>query len=234
MEEGVIGMVRGEFYEILELLEKDKKIYEIMEDCPYQILKSMKLRKYGAGEFVLNQGETYDVMHLIVEGEADIFVESEQGKKYYLASYGRGSFIGELELFNRKPYMSYVESRNPIVTLELERNKFLRWLECDRHFNYYFMNFLSSECYESMQKMGKNTLYTLKQRICQFLIDNMDEHGKQKKNMSAEILSERMGVTSRSVHRILKDLKDKGIIEINKSNVIIMDFEQLQKEKDEK
>ena len=55
-----------------------------------------------------------------------------------------------------------------------------------------------------------------------------------KKSLSAELLSERMGVTSRSVHRILKELRDKGIIEMNKSNVIIMDFEQLLIEKNEK
>lgn len=227
-------MIQASFIEILELLERDKKIYEILKNCPYQILKNMNLRKYKAGEFVLNQGEIYDRIFLIVDGAADIFVESEQGKKYYLAVYEKGSFIGELELFNRKPYMSYVESRNAITTLEISRDKFLKWLEWDREFNFYFMSFLSAECYDSMQKMGKNTLYTLKQRICQYLIENTDEKGNLRKPMSAEMLSDRMGVTSRSVHRILKELKDKGILEVSKSNVIIMNFEQLQSEMNEK
>lgn len=227
-------MICASFIEVLELLEKDKKTYDILKDCPYQILKSMNLKKYAAGEFALNQGQVYETMFLVVEGDVDIFVESEQGKKYYLTSYGKGSFIGELELFNRKPYMSYVEARGAITTLELNREKFLKWLEQDRNFNNYFMSFLSIECYDSMRKMGENTLYTLKQRICQFLIDNTTGKGSTHTSLNAEMLSERMGVTSRSVHRILKDLKDKGIIEINKSNVVVMDLEQLLKEKNEK
>ena len=52
--------------------------------------------------------------------------------------------------------------------------------------------------------------------------------------LNVEELSERMGVTTRSVNRILKELKDKNILEINNSKVMITNREQLLKEKNEK
>lgn len=226
-------MIRANVMEVLELLERDKKIYEIVKGCPYEILKTLKLKKYKAGEFILQQGEIYDTFYLMVEGYADIIVESSQGKKYYLCTYGKGQFIGEMEMFEQRPYMSRIEARGPVKTLELSREYYLRWLESDRDFNQYILRTLCSESYQTMTKMGNNTLYSLKQRICQFLVENTNEKGVANMPLSAEQLSERMGVTARSVNRVLKELKDQNILEIHKTNVVVKDYQQLLKVKDE-
>jgi CRP-like cAMP-binding protein len=47
------------------------------------------------------------------------------------------------------------------------------------------------------------------------------------------MLSEYMAVTQRSVNRILKQLKDKQIIEITKSHIIIRDYHRLLKEEED-
>ena len=52
--------------------------------------------------------------------------------------------------------------------------------------------------------------------------------------LNVEELSEKMGVTTRSVNRVLKELKDKNILEINNSKVTITNRERLLKEKNEK
>lgn len=227
-------MNRTNLMEVMELLERDKKIYDILKGCPYEILRNIRLKKYPNGKFILEQGEIYNTFFIIVEGYADIFVESEQGKKYYLSTYDKGQFIGELEMFEQKPYMSRIESRGPVTTLELGRDKYLKWLECDQNFSMYILRTLCGGTYSSMQKMGNNTLYTLKQRICQFLIENADGRGVLRMPLSAELLSERMAVTSRSVNRVLKELKDKDILETKKTDVVIKDYQRLLREKDEK
>lgn len=226
-------MIRTNLAEVLEVLERDKRIYEIIKGCPYEILKYLKLKKYQEGEFILEQGEVYNTFYIIVEGYADIIVESSQGKKYYLCTYGKGQFLGEMEMFEQRPYMSRIEARGPVITLELGREYYLKWLESDRNFNQYILRTLCSESYQTMTKMGNNALYSLKQRICQFLIENTNEKGKASMPLSAEQLSERMGVTARSVNRVLKELKDQNILEIHKSNVIIKDYKQLLRERDE-
>ena len=227
-------MIHTNLMEVLELLDREKKIYEIFKNCPYQVLKKINVRTYNPRELIIMQGKSNDNMLFVADGKVEIYVESEQGKKYSMAIYDKLSFVGELELFNQKPYMSFVRAIGRVVLLEIPRDMFLDWLEQDRKFNFYFMSFLSNECYDSMLKMGENTLYTLKQRICQFLIENADEKGNMNRVLSAEMLSDRMGVTSRSVHRILKELKDKDIIEMQRSSVIIKNFEQLLVEKHEK
>lgn len=62
-----------------------------MKQCPYEILREMKLKEYKADAFVLNQGEVQDTMYLIVDGEADIYVESqaEESKGKILLTFYR-------------------------------------------------------------------------------------------------------------------------------------------------
>ena len=81
-------MDRTNFMEVLEVLERDKKIYNILKNCPYEILRSIWLKKYPEGRFNLKQGEIYNIFYILVEGYVDIFVESDQGKKYYISTYG--------------------------------------------------------------------------------------------------------------------------------------------------
>lgn len=226
-------MNRTNLLEVLDVLEKDKKIYDILKNCPYEVLKSIRLKKYPEGRFILEQGEVYSTFYILVEGYVDIFVESNQGKKYYISTYDKGRFIGELEMFEQKPYMCRLESRGAIATLEVTREKYLKWLECDQNFSQYILRTLCKGTYSSMRNMGANALYSLKSRICQLLIENSNEKGVLRMPMSSELLSERMAVTTRSVNRVLKDLKDKGILEIRRNNVAIKDYQQLLKEKDE-
>lgn len=246
-------MGRNYVKEISEILEKDPAIYNIMKQCPYEILRNITIREYRAGTFTLNQGEIHDFMYIVLEGELGIFVESEHGKKYYLNTYQKGNYIGELEMFGSFPYISSVEARTDVKLFEIVREDFVRWVQMDRNLNDYFIRTLCDSTYKLCSNMGTNTLYTLKSRICRFLLDHGDRpadeagNGKGKARVerhtgdkaafpadritvNSETLSEYMAVTQRSVNRILKQLKEKDIIEINKSYIEIKDYMRLQEE----
>ncbi|SHJ76108.1 Crp/Fnr family transcriptional regulator [Hespellia stercorisuis] len=224
-------MIQTNIMDVLEALERDKKIYDIFKNCPYEILRTIQLKRYKAGKFVLEQGVVHDTFYIIVEGCADIYVESEHGKKYYLNTYEKGQYIGELEIFDRVPYMSRIESKGEVVVLEVGRENCLKWIRSDQNFSEYILHTLCRGTYRTYQNMGDNSLYTLKQRICQFLIDNTDDEGHFHVPLHTETLSERMAVTPRSVNRILKQLRDDDVIEINKTMVTIKNYDQLLEER---
>lgn len=220
----------GNLLKLMELLEKDKVIFQLLRQCPYEILRNFQVREYKDSRFVLNQGEIYNTFYIVVSGYADIYVESEYGKKYLLCTYAKGDYIGELELFQQAGYISRVEARGDVTLLELDRSFFVKWIRMDNNFNEYMIRTLCSNSYRMCMEMGHNTLYTLKQRICQYLVSNAGSDGKPRFVVSSEILSQKMAVTQRSVNRILKQLKEQEIIELNKGNITIKDYEALQKE----
>lgn len=215
--------------QICENIEGDAKIYEIMKSCPYELLRKMKIREYKANEFVLNQNEIYQTMYIVLDGELDIYVEAENGKKYYLNTYRKGCYIGELEMFGNHPYVSRVEAKTNVKLLEIEKEDFIKWIQNDRNMNEYFIRTLCESSYFLCRNMGNNTLYTLTQRICQYLVTSIGQ-GAGKGNsveISSEDLAERMAVTQRSVNRILQKLRECGYIDITKKKIIVNDVEAL-------
>lgn len=220
----------GNLLKLLELVEQDKVLFQLLRQCPYEILRNFRVREYRDSRFVLNQGEIYNTFYIVASGYADIYVESEHGKKYLLCTYGKGDYIGELELFQQAGYISRVEARGDVTMLELDRTYFVKWIRMDNNFNEYMIRTLCSNSYRMCMEMGHNTLYTLKQRICQYLAGNAGMDGKLRFVVSSEILGQKMAVTQRSVNRILKQLKEDGIIELNKGNIIIRNYEALLKE----
>lgn len=219
--------MEGNLLKLLELVEKDKVLFQLLRQCPYEILRNFQVKEYRDSQFVLNQGEIYNTFYIVAAGYADIYVESEHGKKYLLCTYAKGDYIGELELFQQAGYISRVEARGDVTMLELDRTYFMKWIRMDNNFNEYMIRTLCSNSYRMCMEMGHNTLYTLKQRICQYLADNSGADGKLRLVVSSEILSQKMAVTQRSINRILKQLKEEGIIELSKGNVIIRNYEAL-------
>ena len=67
-----------------------------------------------------------------------------------------------------------------------------------------------------------------------FRSENSNENGTLHIPLSAELLSTRMAVTTRSVNRVLKELRDKKILEMCGNHVVIQDYTRLFKEKEEK
>jgi len=215
--------------QICENIEKDTKIYEIMKSCPYELLRKMKIREYKANEFVRNQDEVYHTMYIVLGGELDIYVESENGKKYYLNTYRKGCYIGELEMFGDHPYVSRVEAKTNVKLLEIEKDDFIHWVQTDRNMNDYFVKTLCESSYALCRNMGNNTLYSLTQRICQYFVSSVEADAKTDNlvEISSEDLAERMAVTQRSVNRILQKLREAGFIEIAKKKIIVKDVDGL-------
>lgn len=217
-------------YKVIEIIENEPEVYEILKCCPYEILKQFYVKEYKKGEFLLNQGEVYDKFYILVDGLVDIYEMSEKGKKYSLAIYKRGNYIGEHEIFDKVPFSCFVESITDVKLLEMKREHFLRWLDLDRNINGHITKTLCRQFYNLSKKVGKDTLYTLKQRICQYLLDNLeykDNNGKIKVNIQKEKLSEQMAVTQRSINRVLKNLKEEYVIDIENNYIIVKDLNLL-------
>lgn len=220
--------------ELTELLEKDQEIFSILKQCPYEILRKIRVAHYGGQEFVLDQGGIYNVFYIIVDGKVDIFVSSEYGKKYFLTSYGKGQYLGEMELFRQMPYISSVEAKDAVTLLEIDREVFLQWIKIDHHFSEYIIRTLCDSSYTMCKNMGENALYSLKQRICQVFIDNAYRSRELRIPVHTETMGEQLAVTQRSVNRIIKQLREKGIIEVDKRGVLIKDYQALLNERDDK
>jgi phosphoserine phosphatase RsbU/P len=76
---------------------------------------------FTAGAGIIRQGDPGGFAFLILEGEADIFVEIPAGR-IHMATVGRHNTIGELGAFTDMPRTATVTARTDIVALRIERD----------------------------------------------------------------------------------------------------------------
>ncbi len=79
---------------------------------------------FAAGDTIIHQGDPGDYAYLILEGEADIFVEIPAGR-IPMATLGRLKLIGELGAFTDMPRTATVIARTAIDALCIERETLL-------------------------------------------------------------------------------------------------------------
>jgi len=217
--------------EVIRIADRESAIYELLRGCPLKILKEFSVVTSSRGEFVLEQGRVYQSIFIVVSGVVAIYILSADGRKYAISVCKRGSFIGEHEIFDGKPYSSQVEAISDVTLLEIKRAPFLEWMELDRNFCDLFIRGLCRQMYSLTQKAGTDTLYSLRARICRFLVSAPVQSNNIQ--VSRVSLGELMGVTGRSVSRILKSLQDSGAIRCEPGRIAILDIEALRRESDE-
>jgi len=223
--------------ELSEMIDSIPNLYEIFKSCPYEILKQWVLREYKAGALICNQGEKSDYLSIIVSGIADVYYEAENGGKYSQAVIEKGQFIGEFEIFDKKPYICSVQALTDLKLLQIKREYFLRWLAEDKRICFYLAKYACHQFYLFSHKAGTNALYPLKTRLCNYLISASRKGEKEpdgiRLRINKEKLSEELAVTARSVHRILQALKSKNIIETKSGYILIKDLVALAQEEED-
>ena len=220
----------GEWLSIIELITCDPVLYSVLKYCPLDILCHWQLKHFLQGTTIFRQGEPCEEFHLIVKGEFDIFITAEDGRKYSQARYCKGDMLGELEIFEQRPYICSVEAVSDATLLVITAEDFFRWLRLDNYFNQKILQAVSSQYYQLSKKAGEDILYSLQQRICLVL---WQKYQQQDNNQSALLinkqqLSEQFAVAPRSINRILFELRENNIIAINGEHIQILDVPRLQ------
>lgn len=218
-----------------KLLDDDLELFKIVLDAKDEIKNQWEYVVYEANETICEFGEPCEYFYIVVSGFVNIYHTSEKGKTYSQSIYEKGSYIGELELFTDKYFICGVEAMTTTEIIRLKKEVFLKWIKGNNDILYYLMKTLANSSYELSQKASYDTLYCLKFRICEYLIEcmkNENYHNHYKIFLNKKYLSEKFVVTTRSINRTLKELCDKGAIKIDGIYIKIIDLKKLIEEKE--
>lgn len=220
-----------DIHAIIEIIESNQGIKEMLAYCPYEILRQWEIKQYQKGDIIGRQGHVYNYFAIIVAGYVDIYSMSESGKTYSQAIYSKGNYIGELEIFDKRPFICFTQALTDVKLIQLDRKYYLQWLEMDKHINSYLMRTLCTQFYNLSRKAGEDTLYTLRQRICRYLCNqarqNDSDNRKPEIVLDKTVLSERFAVTNRSINRIIQQLRNEEIIDVKNGRILIKNLKKL-------
>lgn len=82
---------------------------------------------YDRNQIIMDIGEVGNALFIVIEGEAALFHENEQGTETEVGRFYQGEFMGEMSFFDKKPRLVRMRAmRDRTRLLKLSRNMYER------------------------------------------------------------------------------------------------------------
>ena len=199
-------------------------ILDIFRDTNYT------LKKYSKNDIIAIEGDTCTSIGLVLEGNVDI-KRMLGSKVVHLSSFSKGGVFGEIIAFsdvNLYPATVIASSLSQIMFID--KKDFIKFCTHNEEFLGMFLNTLTNKIFLLNNSITNLTFNSIRQKICNFLISEykIQKSKNIKLNITKEKLSESLGVTRPSLSRELINMKDDGLIDYNRSHIMILDLEAIE------
>lgn len=174
-------------------------------------------RSVKAGKRLIWQGDSPKHVYCLIDGLAKCFITEENGQDFLLEFLGEGEIIGELEMLSQQHYMSNIEAITDLSFYQIPNPVFMQMLEELRDFNKLVLVELANRVSQTARRASYQQVYPLEYAVLKILyVFSENEQSISKKDMAAYL-----GISLRSLNRILKKLRENGIIQADDQTLII-------------
>lgn len=158
---------------------------------------------FSSSEKLLIQDEPLSKVMLIKDGIVKCYFAEENGKEYIVEFLGSGEIIGEVELIKNIPCLCGIEALTDVTVYTINLNHFKSLIKKDLILNNLLLESFAERIINTSSRASYQQLYTIEHTLAQLLKMQL----KQNIQISKENMAAYLGITVRSLNRILKDLK---------------------------
>ena len=185
------------------------------------------------GEIVVNRGDPCVGFHLVVYGQVKLAFMSPQGSEKVVEIVSPGHSFGEALMFMGKPYIVMAQALADSLLLHVSSKAVLDEIERDAGFARRMLAGLSRRLHSVVSDVESYSLQSGTERVIGYLL-RQDEVQAQSNDAyvltlptSKAVIASRLNVTPEHFSRILHDLTEKGLIDVEGREIRIVDPAQL-------
>ncbi|TAI48848.1 Crp/Fnr family transcriptional regulator [Flagellimonas allohymeniacidonis] len=169
-------------------------------------VNSIGVEAFKAKQLILEQDRRYNTVYVIKKGIAKCYITDENGKEFIQEFLGAGMEFGELEVFSEKMTICSVSSVSELETYTFSHRIFNELLEKDPKFNKMVMKALADKIRYKAPRHSYQHSYPIEDNILR-LKRTFPEFTDV---LPKKDIANYIGITTRSLNRALKDLKESG------------------------
>jgi len=189
--------------------------------------------RFKKGEIISKQGSFVTHIMYIKKGVAKVYKETDLDSNLILDIIPEGKLIGLTSLFNSDNIARFsVAALSDTVICSIDRSIIEKLIYKNNKFAKTVISSLNTESLQFYDKMASLTQKQMNGRVADALIylsENIFKSNAFEMILSRKDLAEFTGMSTMSVVRTLKDLKNEGIIKDEKGKIDIKNTELLKK-----
>lgn len=196
------------------------------------LTSSYKPRTYKKKNEIFRNGDYPNYLYLVEKGKVKTIKINEDGKELITGIFTNGDFFGYEALLKEVNHEDSAEAIEESTIVQIPKTEFFELLYSNRDVAQRFIQMLSKNVVDKEQQLIDLAYNSVRQRTAGALLTVHDKYNgadNQPLKISRDDLSNMVGTATESVIRVLSDLKDEEIIEIQSGKIIIKSVEKLQK-----
>ncbi len=179
-------------------------------------------RSVKAGEFIFWEGDAPTWFYILLRGEVKVVKHSSLGKEFIVAFFGPGEMVGEVAIFEGKPFPASAQAVTDAELLAIKRDDLLGLLARQPELAFRIIGVLGGRLREAQNRLRDLAGERVEQRIARILLMMKAKLGDTLPFTRQE-LAEMSGTTTETAIRVMSRLREGGIIRSDRGRTVILD-----------
>ncbi len=195
---------------------------------------SMTEKRVPRSGIIFSEGEPGDRMYVVLDGKVKLGQTSPDGRESLLAVLGPGEVFGELSLFDPGPRTATATAITDTVVVGLGHGDLRPWLTGRPEVAEALLQALAQRLRRTNEALADLVFSDVPGRVAKQLLDLADKFGQPgpdgvlvHHDLTQEELAQLVGASRETVNKALADFTQRGWIEVNQRQVLLIDMERL-------
>lgn len=188
------------------------------------LFPAIQHRSYPRHSFMLRAGEKTDALYILLSGKAKVVIDDGDGREVTLNVIGPSEFFGEMSLIDEKPRSASVEAIEPCEVLYISKPAFMSVLRDNFDVAMLMLRGVVGRLRDADRKIASLALMDVHGRVARLIMELAHEVNEQWiVDTGSEEMARMVGASREMVSRVLKEMRDNGLIKRDKRKIIVLD-----------
>jgi CRP-like cAMP-binding protein len=221
-------------FDIARWLARLPLFNDIGEEALANLAAGSALRHLERGQMVFHQGDPCEHFHVVAGGQVKLFVVSPAGQEKIVEIVAPGGSFAEALMFLGKPCMVSAQALADTLLVSVSRAAVMAELARDHQFALRMLAGLSRRLHGLVHDVQAYALQNGVQRVIGYLLNHREVEDCASGEcivvslpVSKATVASRLSLTPEYFSRVLRELEDARLIEVDKRDIRILDTRRL-------
>jgi CRP-like cAMP-binding protein len=211
--------------EILAVLKQSHLFTSLTEVQLDRVYKHCKIVSLNDGQLLFAQGDEVDYFYLVLSGKIKLFRMSPEGQEKIIEIVPQGGVFAEALMFMDQPHYPVCSAallETVVVGIDAKNFKAMLWDSVDTCL--LLLGDMSFRLRKLVHEIDTLTLHSGTCRVASYLLDHSTEgQARFDLDVAKSVIAARLSVKPETFSRIIKNLREQGIISIDGNKITIHD-----------
>ena len=193
-----------------------------------RLLDEVTIHRLKRGNAILRRGEQAESVFGVAQGQLKLALRGDSGEEKLLRIVAPGETFGESLVFAPRPSPVDAVALNDALVVAFPAMRIHELVESDPQFARAALAGLAEGMHHLVEEIEAGTLLTARQRIASYLVALAKGASRVRLPVTKTLVASQLGVTKETFSRLLREFADRGLILVEKRDIVLHDRARLE------